>query len=57
MYSKVIHLYTHTHTHTYSFSIYIFFYIYIFSIMVYYRTWNIAPCAIQQDLDVHPFYI
>ena len=45
VYSKVIQLY-----------IYTFFFIF-FSIMVYYRTLNIVPCAIQQDLVVYPFYI
>ena len=32
--------------------IYIFFFIF-FSIMVYYRILNIAPCALQYDLVVY----
>ena len=44
IYSKVIHI-----------CIYVFFI--FFSIMVYYNTLNIVPCAIQQDLVVYLFYI
>ena len=32
-------------------------FIFIFSIMVYYRIWNIVPCAAQYDLVFYPFYI
>ena len=44
---KPIYIYTHIN---------IFFFTF-FSIMVYYNTLNIVPCAIQQDLVVHPLYI
>ena len=33
-----------------------FFFI-VFSIMVYHRVLNIVPCAVQEDLVAHPFYI
>ena len=36
--------------------IYTFFFIF-FSIMFYHRILNIAPCAIEQDLVVYPFYL
>ena len=35
---------------------YTFFFLF-FSIMVYPRTLNIVPCAIQQDHVVYPFYM
>ena len=38
---SVIHMYT--------------FFLIFFSMMVYCRTLNIAPCAIQEDLIVYPF--
>ena len=46
---SVIYIYIYVYTHT-------FFFIF-FSIMVYHRVLNIVPCAIQEDLVAHPFYI
>ena len=48
LHHKVTQIYicTHTHTHTHSFI--------FFSIMVYHRTLNIVPCAVQKDLVVYP---
>ena len=45
LYSKVIVLY-----------IYIFFFLF-FSMMVYHRILNAAPCALQQDLAVNAFIV
>ena len=46
LYHKVTQIYVYTHTHTHSFI--------FFSIMVYHRTLNIVPCAVQKDLVVYP---
>jgi len=54
--TAVIQLYTYTHTHTHNY-IYSFFFFILFSVMVYYRTLNIVPRAIQWDLVIHLFYV
>ena len=43
------------HIHMYMYVCFIYIYIYTFSIMVCHRLLNIVPCAIQEDLVVHPF--
>ena len=54
--TAVIQLYTHTHTRTHNY-IYSFFFFIFFSVMVYCRILNIVPCAVQQDLVFHLFYV
>ena len=48
------YIYTYTHTHIYTHTYISFFR--FFSIIGYYKTVNIVPCAIQQVLDVNLFY-
>ena len=54
---SVIHIYIciyiHTYIHIYIHTLFFIF----FSIMVYYRLFNIVPCAIQQDLYPQQFFI
>ena len=46
---SAIHIYMYIFAHTFFFM--------FFSIMIYYRMLNIVPCALQEDLVVHPSYM